>query len=92
MGEFPTQTSREFFCPSRELIRASREFGAKPIRASTHPMALKYFIVVDTKNNQLHGCVSRTVTPDFSGPDAPWMRLSSPGSNPQTTDENVFAA
>jgi hypothetical protein len=44
------------------------------------------------KNNQQHGCVCRAVTLDFSGPDAPWMRLSSPGSNPQTTDENVFAA
>src|SRR5271167_1856924 len=33
MDEFPTQTSREFFCQRRELIGASREFGAKPIRA-----------------------------------------------------------
>ena len=37
------------FCQRRELIRASREFGAKPIRAPAHPIALKYFIAVDIK-------------------------------------------
>jgi hypothetical protein len=52
MDEFPTQTSREFLpaqgIDSREQ-GVGREFGAKPIRAPAHPIALKYFIAVDIK-------------------------------------------
>jgi hypothetical protein len=36
-GEFPTQTSREFFCRRRELIRASRD--EQGIRAKSYPPA-----------------------------------------------------
>ena len=48
--EFPTQTSREFFCQRRELICAtgnSREFGAKPIRAPRLVQSSKFTSVVD---------------------------------------------
>jgi hypothetical protein len=37
VSEFPTQTSREFFCQRRELIRASRD--EQGIRAKSDPLA-----------------------------------------------------
>jgi hypothetical protein len=37
VSEFPTQTSREFFCQLRELIRASKD--EQGIRAKSDPLA-----------------------------------------------------
>ena len=66
--------SREFFCQRREFFcRAGNEQGIRPKtdpRAPTHPMALEYFSVLDTKiiNNMVacageHAWLLRPVAP-----------------------------
>ena len=88
--------SREFFCQRREFFcRAGNEQGIRPKtdpRAPTHPMASEYFSVLDTKIiNTMVACADEQL--GFSGPVAPRMCESSPGSNPgDAHDETESAA